>query len=69
MNATETAARFTPDHIRSIRKALDLSQERFAEVVGVARITVQKWEAGERKPTSFAMINTLILAEKRAGLT
>jgi DNA-binding XRE family transcriptional regulator len=38
----------------SMRKAAGFSQERLAEVVGVERSTVQRWERGERCPQPWA---------------
>lgn len=36
--------------IAELRKALDLSQERLAERIGVSRQAVAKWESGETQP-------------------
>lgn len=37
----------TPTRLRQIRKRLQLSQESFAERIGVAANTVARWERGE----------------------
>jgi transcriptional regulator with XRE-family HTH domain len=37
-------------HIRKLRKAKKLSQEKFAEKVGVSTTTVQRWERAEDAP-------------------
>ena len=38
------------EKLKQIRKELHLSQEQFAEKIGVSRQTVAKWEAGETMP-------------------
>jgi DNA-binding transcriptional regulator YiaG len=40
----------TPQTARMIRLAAGVSQERFARELGVHRMTVQRWETGERTP-------------------
>lgn len=37
-------------HIRKLRKEKKLSQEKFAEKVGVSTTTVQRWEYAEDAP-------------------
>lgn len=39
-----------PNTARMIRVAADVSQERLARELGVHRMTVHRWESGERKP-------------------
>ena len=36
----------TPDGVRRARKALGLSQSKFAALLGVHLVTVKKWETG-----------------------
>lgn len=38
------------DNLKSLRKDRDLSQEEFAEIIGVTRQSVSKWELGEGYP-------------------
>lgn len=38
-----------PDQIRAIRKGRGETQEQFAAVIGVAKVTVARWETGTRK--------------------
>lgn len=38
------------DRIRCLRRLRKLTQERMAELCGVSRQTVQKWESGESAP-------------------
>ena len=44
----------TPDSIKSCRVALGLSQEAFAERIGVAPRSVCRWENGQAKPSGAA---------------
>jgi putative transcriptional regulator len=41
--------------IRKLRKALGLTQEKFAAYVGVSFSTVNRWENGKGKPSPLAM--------------
>jgi DNA-binding transcriptional regulator YiaG len=45
---------FTPDEIRKIRLALNVSQAVMAKLLGVSVLTVQSWEQGTRKPSQMA---------------
>jgi DNA-binding transcriptional regulator YiaG len=40
----------TPELARAIRRNADVSQERMANELGVHRVTVARWEAGQRRP-------------------
>jgi DNA-binding transcriptional regulator YiaG len=40
------------EEIREFRKALRLSQEKFAKLLGVSRVYVMMLETGKRKPSS-----------------
>jgi DNA-binding transcriptional regulator YiaG len=40
------------EEIRELRKALGLSQEEFAKLLGVSRVYVMMLETGRRKPSS-----------------
>jgi transcriptional regulator with XRE-family HTH domain len=40
----------TPSEIRNLRKSLGLSQRQFAKLIGVKRLTIARWEAGNMKP-------------------
>src|SRR5262249_9647058 len=52
----------TPDEVRRARKALGLSQSKFAELLGVHLVTVKKWETGAQglRTTSERLIRVLI---------
>jgi HTH-type transcriptional regulator/antitoxin MqsA len=40
----------SPKNARQLRKAVGLSQADLADAIGVNRVTVSRWEAGERRP-------------------
>jgi putative transcriptional regulator len=40
----------TPEQVRSLRRALGMSQEQFATHLGVSISSVRDWEQGRRKP-------------------
>ncbi len=42
-----------PALIRELRERLDLTQEQFAQRVGVTYSTVNHWENGKRQPLPF----------------
>jgi DNA-binding transcriptional regulator YiaG len=52
----------TPDEVRRARKALGLSQSKFAELLGVHLVTVKKWETGAQglRTTSERLIRLLV---------
>jgi transcriptional regulator with XRE-family HTH domain len=54
----------TPNQIRSIRRALALTQEQFAERIGAQRPTVARWETGVNKPQGANLKALKELAEK-----
>jgi len=37
------------DRVRSIRRGLDMTQQQFADAIGVGKVTVARWESGQRK--------------------
>jgi putative transcriptional regulator len=45
---------FSPNEIRQLRRSLHVSQAIFARLLGVSRILVQKWEAGDNKASTMA---------------
>jgi DNA-binding XRE family transcriptional regulator len=42
-----------PDLIKELRDKLDLTQEQFAQKVGVTFLTINNWEKGTRTPHPF----------------
>ncbi len=53
-----------PKLIRELRNKLDLTQEQFAQRVGVTFSTVNSWEKGTRKPHPFLLKRLLEMAEE-----
>jgi DNA-binding transcriptional regulator YiaG len=54
--------------VRSLRGHLDLTQEQFAQQLGVSFSTVNVWENGRRQPLPFLRRRVLEMA-KEAGVT
>lgn len=42
--------------IRTLRANLDLSQDQFAQMIGVSKRTLENWEQGRRKPNGAARV-------------
>ncbi len=40
-----------PEEIQAIRKLYNVSQERFASLLGTTVVTVNRWENGKAKPS------------------
>ena len=53
--------------IKELRDKLDLTQEQFAQKVGVTFSTINNWEKGSRNPHPFLFQRLLEMA-KKAGL-
>lgn len=45
---------WSPTRIKTLREDLGLTQEQFAQRIGVASATVSKWECEEHAPTRLA---------------
>ena len=43
-----------PEKINDLRKRLNLSQEEFAQKLGVSFTSVNRWENGQAKPSKLA---------------
>ncbi len=54
---------FSIPDIKAIRKKLHVSQNEFAQMIGVSENTIQNWEQGRRKPEGPA-ITLLRITEK-----
>jgi DNA-binding transcriptional regulator YiaG len=50
--------------IKELRDKLDLTQEQFAQEVGVTFSTINNWEKGTRKPHRFLLKRILEMAEE-----
>ena len=56
----------TPKTLQRIRKKLHLTQEQLAEEIGVHRVTVARWETGERGiPEPVARLVAKIRLERK----
>lgn len=53
--------------IKELREKFDLTQEQFAQKVGVTFATINNWEKGSRNPHPFLFQRLLEMA-KKAGL-
>lgn len=53
-----------PDLIKELREKLDLTQEQFAQKVGVTFSTINNWEKGTRTPHPFLFQRLLEMAEE-----
>ena len=49
---------------KQLRKKLGLTQQEFADKIGVAFVTVNRWENGKHKPTQLALQELQRLAKK-----
>lgn len=59
----------TPGKAKAIREAAGISQERLAEELGVHRVTLTRWELGERRPRGASRLKYAeILIKIRAEL-
>ena len=60
----------TPESIRGARNALKLTQAEAAKRLGVAWLSISRWENGRTRPTSPAHIRALtaMLNEAKAGM-
>jgi putative transcriptional regulator len=52
-----------PALVKSLRKALGLTQEQFAHKVGVTFSTVNQWENGRRRPQPFLLRQLLSIKD------
>jgi transcriptional regulator with XRE-family HTH domain len=59
--------RDVPKLIKELRGKLDLTQEQFAQKVGVTFSTINNWERGTRTPHPFLFQRLIEMAEE-AGL-
>lgn len=50
--------------IKALRKSMILSQEEFANYIGVSFATVNRWEKGHHEPTYAAKRKIIVLCKK-----
>ena len=55
----------TPSLMRTIRKALGLSQEQIANLIGVTRQMVNYYERGDAYPSTETWVNWVMAVEKQ----
>lgn len=53
-----------PEHIRQLREQVRLSQAVFAAVLNISVSTVQKWEAGAKRPSGASLRLLDLIARK-----
>jgi len=53
---------FEPSDVKKIRASLKLTQEQFAQMIGVSVGTLRNWEQGRRKPEGPARALLLVAA-------
>ena len=56
-----------PDQIRQLRKTLDLTQQQFAERLGVSFVTLNRWENGQSRPSALGLARLQELAARETG--
>ena len=54
----------SPLDVKGIRNQLDMTQEEFAQAVGVKLPTLRHWERGDRKPNGPARVLLNLLARE-----
>ncbi|MGI6377653.1 helix-turn-helix transcriptional regulator [bacterium] len=58
---------FTPEKIKEIRREMMMTQTEFAEYLGIAFVSVNRYENGKSRPT-FKVQRKLAELEKKLGL-
>ena len=53
-NLCYTGIIMTDKEIIELRKRLKMTQQQFADAIGVDRVTVARWETGQKKPSNLA---------------
>lgn len=56
----------SPESIRQLRKTLNLTQQQFAELLGVSFVTLNRWENGQSKPSTMGLAKLRGLKEKKS---
>ena len=55
------------NEIKELRKRLNMTQQELANAVGVDRVTIARWEAGQKKPSNLARRQLARLAKRKGG--
>ena len=56
----------TAEHIKELRKQLNMTQKEFAEFAGCSKPTIERWESGDRKITGPVVTLIEILKREKA---
>ncbi|MCW8197076.1 DUF3883 domain-containing protein [Verminephrobacter aporrectodeae subsp. tuberculatae] len=56
-----------PDQIRHLRKTMDLTQQQFADLLGVSFVTLNRWENGQSRPSAMGLAKLQQFSEKELG--
>jgi superfamily II DNA or RNA helicase len=57
-----------PEQIRDLRKSMSLTQQQFAELLGVSFVTLNRWENGQSKPSAMGLSKLRGLARRGSGV-
>lgn len=61
--------RFRPERAKAIREAVGVSQQRLADELEVDRVTIARWESGDRTPRPESLVRYLDLLDRLAAET
>ncbi|MCS6945198.1 MAG: helix-turn-helix domain-containing protein, partial [Sutterellaceae bacterium] len=53
-----------PEEIRHLRRTLNLTQQQFAELLGVSFVTLNRWENGQTRPSAMGLAKLQDLARR-----
>lgn len=56
-----------PPLVKRLRQQMGMTQEQFAQAVGVTFSTVNQWENGHRRPQPFLLRRLVQMDSERAG--
>jgi len=57
-----------PEQIRELRKSMSLTQQQFAELLGVSFVTLNRWENGQSKPSAMGLSKLRGLARRGSAM-
>ena len=58
-----------PNQIRSLRQTTGLTQQQFADLLGVSFVTLNRWENGQTKPSAMGAAKLQELSGKQPSMT
>ena len=56
-----------PEQIKRLRKTMAMTQQQFAEQLGVSFVTLNRWENGQSKPSAMGTAKLADLEARAAG--